>query len=227
MKERKYNFVYKITNNLNGDYYYGVHSTDDLDDGYMGSGKRILRSIKKYGVENFTKEYIQFFSCKEDAYSLESKIVTPELINDPHCLNLAIGGYGGYGGSILANLTPEQKIERGKRISKALKGKKTGKPAWNRGISPSEETKKKQSEANKGKHLSEGHRKKIGKSCKGRSAWNKGRHPSKETKKKLSEIHKGEKYINNGFIEKRVKGSEIDIFLNNGWSLGRIKLKKK
>ena len=53
----KYNFVYKTTNNLNGDYYYGVHSTNNLDDGYMGSGVRINRSIKKYG-----KDYIEIIN---------------------------------------------------------------------------------------------------------------------------------------------------------------------
>lgn len=58
MKGKRYNFVYKTTNVLNGKIYIGVHSTDDLNDGYMGSGKAISTAIKKYGEENFTTEIL-------------------------------------------------------------------------------------------------------------------------------------------------------------------------
>lgn len=33
----EYNYFYKITNKINGMFYYGVHSTNDLNDHYMGS----------------------------------------------------------------------------------------------------------------------------------------------------------------------------------------------
>lgn len=36
---KKYNYVYKTTNSINGRFYYGVHSTDDLNDGYLGSSE--------------------------------------------------------------------------------------------------------------------------------------------------------------------------------------------
>ena len=35
---KKYNFVYKTTNLLNNKYYIGVHSTDNLNDGYLELG---------------------------------------------------------------------------------------------------------------------------------------------------------------------------------------------
>ena len=53
--------VYKIINNINGKVYIGCHKTKNLYDGYMGSGKLILAAIKKYGVDNFTKEFIKIF----------------------------------------------------------------------------------------------------------------------------------------------------------------------
>ena len=30
-----YNYFYKITNNINNKFYYGVHCTNNLNDGYI------------------------------------------------------------------------------------------------------------------------------------------------------------------------------------------------
>ena len=87
-----YHYFYKITNLINNHFYYGVHNTEDLDDGYMGSGKRLHIAYKKYGIENFSKEIIKFFDSTEDAYNYEHEIVNEEMINDPNCYNLQIGG---------------------------------------------------------------------------------------------------------------------------------------
>lgn len=87
-----YNYFYKITNNLNGNFYYGIHSTNNLDDGYMGSGLKLKRAYKKYGIENFSKEIIKFFNTREELSDYEATVVTEQLINDCNCYNISLGG---------------------------------------------------------------------------------------------------------------------------------------
>jgi len=41
---KKYNYIYLITNTINGKIYIGKHSTDDLKDDYMGSGKILYKA---------------------------------------------------------------------------------------------------------------------------------------------------------------------------------------
>lgn len=90
----KYYYFYKITNLLNEHYYYGVHQTDNLDDGYMGSGSRLHRAYDKYGIENFKKEILKYFDNAEDMYNYEEFVVTEELTKDNNCYNIIKGGLG-------------------------------------------------------------------------------------------------------------------------------------
>lgn len=50
--------IYKITNLVNGKIYIGKHKTENIDDGYMGSGKLIKRAIKKYRSRKFPERYL-------------------------------------------------------------------------------------------------------------------------------------------------------------------------
>ena len=88
----KYNYFYKVTNNLNGNFYYGIHSTNNIDDGYMGSGLKLKRAFKKYGIENFSKEILKFFNTRKELSDYESEIVTEDLVNNPNCYNISLGG---------------------------------------------------------------------------------------------------------------------------------------
>ena len=94
-QDGKYHVLYKVTNLLNNRFYIGRHSTRILEDGYMGSGTRIRLEIKKYGVNNFIKEYLNFFNNKDILSSEEAKIVDDKMIANPQNLNIAKGGTGG------------------------------------------------------------------------------------------------------------------------------------
>lgn len=91
-----YHLVYKVTNTVNDRYYFGVHSTLNIDDGYMGSGNLIKKDIKHYGVEKFEREVLYSFECRNEALDKEHELVTLDVLKDPLCYNLIIGGNRGY-----------------------------------------------------------------------------------------------------------------------------------
>ena len=58
---------------VNENFYIGMHSTDDLNDGYIGSGKRLWYSIKYHGKENFKFEIIRFCDNKSQLAYFEAQ----------------------------------------------------------------------------------------------------------------------------------------------------------
>ena len=95
-KQKKYHFIYKTTNLVNNKFYVGMHSTDDLEDGYFGSGKILQYSVSKYGVENHQVEILEFLSSREELKKREAEVVNEELLAHPLCMNLKFGGEGGW-----------------------------------------------------------------------------------------------------------------------------------
>jgi len=100
LEKRKYFFIYKTTNLINGKYYIGMHSTSNLKDGYLGSGTYLRRSIRKYGKENFKCKILEFCRDREELVKREQELVHEELIKDPLCMNLKLGGSGGFSSEV-------------------------------------------------------------------------------------------------------------------------------
>lgn len=95
-----YYYFYKIINIINNKFYYGVHKTKNINDGYSGSGYSLKDDIKLFGIENFKKYILCFFDNESDMYTYEQKIITQDLINNKNCYNIKLGGYGGWSNSI-------------------------------------------------------------------------------------------------------------------------------
>lgn len=92
---KKYHFIYKTTNLLSGRYYIGMHSTDDLNDGYLGSGTLLRRSINKHGKDNHSIEILEFLNSREELAAREKELVSLQEIAKKECMNLKVGGHGG------------------------------------------------------------------------------------------------------------------------------------
>ena len=188
-----------------------MHSTDNLNDGYQGSGKKLWHSINKYGRENHQVEILEFLPTRKDLKQREFEIINEELINDPMCMNLQLGGGGGFVNENHYNKFAEGRKEGYKKgLAKQQWLKENDKDWYDR-------LKKRASEnAKKHKlHL--------------RYDWN-GKQHSAETKAKMSESQQGKQsgtrnsqygkcWITNGTESKKIYKSDT---IPDGWKLGRV-----
>ena len=108
-----YHYVYQVENLVNGKIYVGKHSTENMDDGYMGSGKAITAAVAKHGIENFRKTILKEFSTAEEALSYESSIVDDVFLQRCDVYNLVVGGQGNEQGlNAYWRTHPQEKLEQ-------------------------------------------------------------------------------------------------------------------
>jgi hypothetical protein len=94
MKDKKYYIIYKVTNTKSNRFYIGQHRTDNIEDGYMGSGLYIQESKKKYKEEFnniFKREILEYCDNLEELNKFEEYYILKN-IDDEFCQNYRLGG---------------------------------------------------------------------------------------------------------------------------------------
>ncbi len=219
-KAHNIHYIYKITCNVTGKYYIGMHSTSNLYDGYMGSGKRLRFSIRYHGKENHIKEILEYYESREELAKREREIVNLELIKEDLCLNLCVGGDGGRGftsdeakkGRVATDnrllekygpnfrtiinlkyhnsMTEDEKIVFGKKIRDGQQKNGYDNKSFE-GKTHSEESKQLMSESSKGNGIGE------------------------------NNSQYGTCWVTREGVNKKIKKEALETFINNGWIKGR------
>jgi group I intron endonuclease len=196
---KKYHYIYKTTCLITNKFYIGMHSTDNLEDGYIGSGKILWFSIDKYGKENHKVEILEHCFSREILIEREIFLVNEEILQDKMCMNLCLGGGGG-------TFNKETSRKGTNTFKNKMKNDFSFNEKWSRNISNrmlnntiwlnrihSEETKKKMSESQQGKQNGE-------KNSQFGTCW----------------IYNQESLMN-----KKIKKKELESYLEQGWLKGR------
>lgn len=216
--------IYKITNKVNGKIYIGKHQTNNINDGYMGSGKLLKKAIIKYGAENFAKEILHVFNTEEEMNAKEAELVTEDFCVRDDNYNLCVGGHGGFG---YINSNPEKFLTEKKLNILRENGrtekhrKRASKQLFD--LTQSKEWHKDRVDKIYDRYGSDGF------------ASFKGKSHTKETKEKISETMKGlgcgsknsqynTMWITNGTDNRKIK-KDIDL-IPEGWYKGRSNNKR-
>lgn len=206
---KKFHFLYRTIDLTNGKYYLGMHSTDNLDDGYIGSGTLLRKAILRHGKENFKMEILKFYGSREELSKAENDLITETELAKKSCMNLKPGGTGGFSSpEHLKHFLEAGKVNRVKMRQKhaeRLVSDPEYKAAWSQ----------KRKETLRKHGFGEG--------------TFKGRHHSDETKQKMSNLRKGTGtgcsnsqygtcWITNGSENKKIyRGFKVP----EGWNFGR------
>jgi hypothetical protein len=191
-----------------------MHSTNSIDDDYLGSGRKLAKVKKRYGIKNFKKEILEFLPDRGSLKEREKQLVNEDILKDPLCMNLMQGGTGGWHPNIFGGR--EGHIKGGQSLQKRIKSDlKFQRKCKNASIKIAK------------KLWKEGKFKvKFGKE---NSFFKK--HHTKETIKQMKISHKEKHFgilnsqyrtcwITNGKENRKVK--KANLVLENGWYLGRI-----
>ena len=150
-----YGYIYKTTNLINNKLYIGQHK-GEFDKNYLGSGKVIKQAIKKYGEDTFAVVLLGLSENKKSADILEKYYIAyyRKLLGCESIYNIAEGGQGG------SKPVSEETRNKLRQYLKSLGDKHPSKRI---------EVRRKISDGEKNKTVSESTRKKISNATSGRN----------------------------------------------------------
>ena len=109
--EKEFNYVYLTTNIVNGKQYVGSHSTNNIDDNYLGSGRYFLKSLRKEGKQNFKREVLKECIDILEARGLEGTYIEKHNTLYPNGYNLSPKGGIGFKGANHSQHTKNKQSE--------------------------------------------------------------------------------------------------------------------
>lgn len=190
-------YIYIYDNLINGKVYIGqtvnLKKRDNVHSTWSKAPWPIDRAIQKYGRENFSLNIITAVDTKERADYAEMDWIARarEHLGRENVYNLTDGGDGIAGHKHSAE-TRKKMSETAKRAGRKPPPHATekarlvnlGKPAWNKNLKASDETKRKLSDSHMGHQWSEESKQKLSNSIKGHKPYRTGK-MSEETKAKM------------------------------------------
>lgn len=207
--------IYKVTNNLNGKVYIGqkrLSRENFIKSRYFGSGKYIKLSIKKYGLDNFSREVLDECDSQDKLDEKEKYWIGFYGSLSPNGYNIVNGAWGGSNGG--QNKGIHWSSEVTKKTSETLKKKYASGEitAYMKGRTVSEDTKDKIRSKRKNQIFS---RESIDRAVESRKETAKinGYWHTEETKKIISEKKRAYmiEYYKNGGISPRLLPRETRI----------------
>lgn len=217
-EDKKYHYVYRITNIIQNRHYIGVHSSNidpykDFGIKYKSSGNSSFIKHQKENPEQYIYQILEFFDTRKIAMDYERFLhIQYDVGKNPNFYNGRIQASSNW------DTFGKIKLNNGdKEIFSKLEDIEIHKSnGFTEGCLPMQEIQKfKLSLAHSGKILTEEHKENISKSTKGTTK-------SETMKCRLSETRKGMIYINNNSIEKIIPSFELYEYIEEGWNEGKL-----
>lgn len=200
-------YTYLIKCNPTNQYYYGVRyakncNPSDLWVNYFTSSTMVKVLIKRYGKDAFSIDIRRTFQCARDALIWEEKVLhRMKVLTDMRCINANIGGHmfrstkSSSDKGAKTRTGRHHTIDHCNHISKSTTGIK--------------------------KTLTLEQRYNLSQRCI-HTPLSKGVSRTTEFKQKLSADAKNRIWVNNNITSKRILYTEINEYINTGWTRGRI-----